>query len=152
MSQQIDYRAIDLPDNEQYENWTYAQRRAYILSEIREVGHPNLLNQSDIARQFDVDRSLISREMDLLGEYVAETLGDRRELTTANVVNRCIAELIEEGEWKDAAELALKLDEWCVRETKLEEMQQQLEALLAGATPGGSADAEGVALEFEGGD
>lgn len=154
MSQQIDYQSLDVPENEQYEQWSYGQRRAYVLSEIREVGHPDLLNQSEIARQFDVDRSTISRDFDALGEYISDTLGERRELSTASVVNRCIAELIEEGEWKDAAELALKLDEWTVRETKLTEMQEQLDALLAGATPGETAadDGSGVLLELEGGD
>lgn len=58
-----------------------------------------------------------------------QTLGDRRQLTTDAVVQRCIAELLEEGKWKDAGNLTLKYDEWLAREADLSEMQEQLRQL-----------------------
>lgn len=95
MAQSIDYRSIDLPDEEPYEEWTYGQRRAFLLEEVKEVGHPRLLHNSELADQFGVNPSTITRDLDVLGEYVGEQVGDRRQLTTASVVNRCIAELIK---------------------------------------------------------
>lgn len=150
MGNKIDYRSIDLPDNEQYGDWTYAQRRAYLLSEIEDVGHPSLISQTEVARQFDVSQSQISQDLDALGEFVEDTLGSRRQLRTAAVVNRCIAELLREEKWKEAGKLALDMDEWMVRETTLEEMREELLALIADENES-AADAEGVTLELEGG-
>lgn len=115
------------------------------------------MRQSELGEKFGVDQSTISRDIDTLGEYVDETLGDRRQLTTDAVVQRCIAELLEEGKWKDAGNLTLKYDEWLAREADLSEMQEQLQAILDanGAGDGESKNGDGdggpgVELTFEG--
>lgn len=153
MTAPIDYESTELPDNGQYEEWTYAQRRAYVLSEIRDVGHPKLLNQTEIAKQFDVDPSSIHNDIDVLAEYIDDTLGDRRVLTTDTVVQRSIQGLLEEGEYRKAAQTALEWSEWVAREGDLATMKEQLEALVEATQAGGESESEnevgGVELAFD---
>jgi hypothetical protein len=139
MTGQIDYESIELPDSRSYDEWTYAQRRAFVLFAIREVGHPNALNQRSIARQFDVDPSTIHNDLDVLSEYLNDTLGDRRVLTTDTVVQRSIRGLLDEEEYRKAAKTAMEWSEWVARERELSEMQEQLAALVA-ATQGTDAN------------
>lgn len=156
MTQEIDYRSVEVPDGGDYENWGYTERRAYILTRIEDVGHPKRLRQKDLAEQFDVSESTITRDIDAIGDHVGETIGDRRTITTASVVDKCICKLMDEGEWRDAAELQLKLDEWVTRETTLSEMQEQLNELLSedsersdSESASGSGTETAVSLQFE---
>lgn len=47
----------------------------------------------------------------MLSEHLDETLGNRRILTADAVVQRSIAGLLDEEEWRKAAKTALEYDE-----------------------------------------
>lgn len=129
MTGEIDYESVDVPDEKEPSEYTYAERRAEILELVNEAGHPRRINQSRLADRYNCSPPNISKDMNTLAEYVETTLGDRRELTTQATVERAIEGLLDEEEWRQAAKTALEYDEW-IRETKeLEEMMERIEQI-----------------------
>lgn len=131
MTGQIDYETVGLPEDEAYENWHYTARRAYILQEIHRLGHPKRLRQVDLAHRFDVSQATISRDIDALAEYVDESIGERRTLTTAAVMERCVAGLLEEGKYCDAARIQLEWDQWVHEQHTIADLRDELSELRA---------------------
>lgn len=130
MSDFIDYDSRELPGGEDYKEWTYADRRTYILSEIRDAGGPRGINQAAIARQFDVSPATVHNDVDVLADYIEETMGDRRQMRTTMVVERAIQGLLENDQYRKAAQTALEWNEWVAREGELAEVKDQLADLL----------------------
>lgn len=129
MTGEIDYESVDVPDEKEPSEYTYAERRAEILELVNEAGHPRRINQSHLADRYNCSPPNISKDMNTLAEYAETTLGDRRELTTQATVERAIEGLLDEEEWRQAAKTALEYDEW-IRETKeLEEMMERIEQI-----------------------
>jgi hypothetical protein len=111
----VDYTTVDVPDGKPPEEYHYTERRAEIFSLIEAAGSPQRMNQSDLARRYDVDQSQISRDIDALGEYVAESLGQRAKLTTRMMFKRVVGDLLEEDDWrasKAAWEVVTEWNEW----------------------------------------
>lgn len=128
MSDKIDYRSVNVPADLPPEDYTYAQRRADLLREIERVGHPGLVNGAEMARRYGCSRQNIYNDLDVLADYVADRVGDRQELTTNAVFQRCLRGLLEEGEWRDAARTAKEWSEW-VDGRELDELWDRLEDL-----------------------
>lgn len=127
MTDPIDYESIDIPEDKAPSEYSYTERRAEILERIKEAGHPKAVNQSELADRYGCSDPNIHKDMNALGEFVDESLGDRRELATQAVLERSIKGLLDQGEWRQAAKTALEYDEW-VRETKdLQELLERLE-------------------------
>lgn len=108
----VDYSAVDLPDKQRTE-WHYTHRRAELLELVQEAGHPDELNQSELADRYGVSQQQISKDMDRLGEHVRATVGtDRRALVVDSVIQRSIRGMLDEGEYRQAAKTAMEWDEW----------------------------------------
>ena len=129
MSRSIDYRAIDVPDDEEPENYHYTARRAELLDLVERTGHPQLVNGARLARRYGCSRQNIYNDLDVLAEYVDETLGDRRVLTTNAVIQRCVAGLLENEEYRKAARTQLDFNEWIDVYRDREEFADRLEAV-----------------------
>lgn len=112
MTREIDYESVEIPDEKAPSEYSYAERRAEILERIKEAGHPRLVNQAEIADEFGCTRQNIHKDMNALAEFVDETLGDRRELTTQAVLERSITGLLADKEWRQAAKTALELERY----------------------------------------
>lgn len=107
-----DYSAVDLPDTPRTE-WHYSHRRAELLQLVREAGHPDELNQTELAERYGVSQQQISKDLDRLGEHVRATVDlDRRALVVDSVIQRAIRGLLDEGKYRQAAKTALEWDEW----------------------------------------
>lgn len=129
MTGSIDYEAVEIPEDKEPVDYSYAERRADVLERIKEAGHPKAVNQSDLADRYGCSQQNISKDMAAIAGFIDETLGDRRELATQAVLERSIQGLLDEGEWRQAAKTALEYDEW-VRETKeLDEMMDRIEQI-----------------------
>lgn len=128
MSDTIDYRSVDVPADKSPEDYTYAERRADILREIERVGHPRLVNGAELGRRYGVTRQSIYNDYDELADYVSDHVGDRQNLITDAVFQRCLRGLLEDGDWRDAARTAKDWSEW-VDGRSLDELWDRMEDL-----------------------
>lgn len=114
-SSSVDYEAVDLPSPAEKPRveWHYTERRAELLQLVREAGHPDDLNQTELAERYGVSQQQISKDMKRLGEAIREGLdADRRALRVDSVVQRSIRALLDKGEHRKAAKTAMEWDEW----------------------------------------
>jgi hypothetical protein len=132
-----DYSSVEIPAKPP-EEFTYAERRASLLSQIEDLGHPKLLNQSEQAERFGVSQSQIHKDLKRLGEACRDhiTDRDRRALTVESVVNRAVIGLLREENYRKAARTIMEFDDWKTEFAELEEMQAELEELRAEVTEG----------------
>jgi hypothetical protein len=127
-SNQPDYAAVSVPSKPPTE-YDHVERRAELLQQVRDLGHPSMIHQGEAAERYGVSQQQISKDLDRIAEYVEANLGARHELTIDAVFQRSIQGLLEEGEYRKAARTAKDYDEWVTDRTDLEEIQEQLEFL-----------------------
>ncbi len=107
-----DYGTLDFPDKPRTE-WHYSHRRAELLQLVREAGHPDELNQTELAERYGVSQQQISKDLDRLGEHVRASVDlDRRALVVDSVIQRAIRKMFEEGDYRQAAKTVMEWDEW----------------------------------------
>lgn len=123
-----DYAAVSIPSKPPTE-YDHVERRAELLQQVRDLGHPSMIHQGEAAERYGVSQQQISKDLDRIAEYVEANLGARHELTIDAVFQRSIQGLLEEGEYRKAARTAKDYDEWVTDRTDLEEIQEQLEFL-----------------------
>jgi len=128
-----DYTAVEVPTTKPPEEFSYQERRADLLQQIRDLGHPSMINQVEAADRYGVSQSQISKDLSRLAESVREHIvdRDRRAFTVDAVVRRSIQGLLEEGEYRQAAQTALDWDEWITEFHDLRELERQVEELKA---------------------
>jgi len=149
------YRQIRVPEDVPPEEYSYSQRRAEILQLIEEAGHPDALNQAQLGRRYEVDRSSICRDFKRLREFLRETIGDHRHAVSATVFRKAIREHVEAGEWSDAIDAVESWNDWLreegARDTEPEELAVEMSAsdryadLVGQASSDPLSDVEGVA-------
>ena len=127
-SSQPDYAAVNIPSKPPTE-YDHRERRAELLQQVRDLGHPSMIHQGEAAERYGVSQQQISKDLDRIAEYVEANLGARHELTIDAVFQRSMEGLLEEGEYRKAARTAKDYDEWVTSRTDLEEIQEQLEFL-----------------------
>jgi predicted DNA-binding protein (UPF0251 family) len=124
-SNQPDYAAVSIPSKPPTE-YDHVERRAELLQQVRDLGHPSMIHQGEAAERYGVSQQQISKDLDRIAEYVEANLGARHELTIDAVFQRSIQGLLEEGEYRKAARTAKDYDEWVTDRTDLEEIREQL--------------------------
>ena len=112
-SNQPDYSAVDLPSKDPTD-FSYVERRAELLQRVKEAGEPSVLNQTELADTFGVSQQQISKDLDRLAGHVRERMidRDRRAFVVENVVRRSIRGLLNEEEYRKAAQTAMDYDDW----------------------------------------
>lgn len=125
-----DYRSVDLPSKPP-EEYSYKERRARLLQLIVEHGHPDTINQTEMADRFGVTQQQISKDISRLGEYVHGQVLDRnqRALVVQSVTQRAIRGLLEDGDYRKAAKTAMEYDDWATEFIDLSEMAADIEQL-----------------------
>jgi hypothetical protein len=104
-SNQPDYAAVSIPSKPPTE-YDHVERRAELLQQVRDLGHPSMIHQGEAAERYGVSQQQISKDLDRIAEYVEANLGARHELTIDAVFQRSIQGLLEEGEYRKAARTA----------------------------------------------
>ena len=134
-----DYGTVEIPAKPP-ENFTYHERRASLLQQIRDLGHPSMINQSEAADRFSVSQQQISKDIDRIAESVREhmTDPDRRAFSIDSVLRRSMQGLLNEGEYRKAAQTALDYDEWIREQYEAEEFRRRIERLETAAEQEGS--------------
>ena len=110
----IDYGAVHPPENKNYGEFNYAERRSVLLRRIERAGHPRALphTYSELADEFDVSKSTIHRDLRVLAEWTAENV-ERDHVHIMDAVFRgAIQDLVDEGKMAWAAEVGKEWFEW----------------------------------------
>lgn len=125
-----DYLSVDLPSKPP-EEYSYKERRARLLQLVIEQGHPDAINQTEMADRFGVTQQQVSKDIKRLGEYVHGQVLDRnrRALIVQSVTQRAIRGLLEDGDYRKAAKTAMEYDEWATDFIELSEMAAEIERL-----------------------
>lgn len=125
-STQPDYESVEIPSKPPTE-YTWQQRRTELLQLIRQAGHPRALNQTELADRYGVTQQQISKDFDRLAEHTKNALGTRRALISDAVFNRSIEGLLEEGEYRKAAQTVKDWNEWVDEYRELQALEQRIE-------------------------
>jgi transposase-like protein len=140
MSQDIDYRAVEVPDDKGPTEYTYAERRAEILALIEEAGHPRAINQSRLAERYGCAQSNISNDVDRLREYITATIDEETvDAITETVYQKSVQELMSNGEYKDAVKAVESWNDWLMKRGRVEKEPEQHEV-----------DGSGIVLNLDG--
>ena len=132
-----DYESVEIPDDEPPEEYHWTERRAEILKLVEKEGHPSALNQDALAARYGVTQAQISQDMDRLAEHVRDRLHDRgrRALVVDTVVQRCVQELMNDGQYRAAAKTALEWEEFAASLTDLDELHDRVADLETSTAP-----------------
>jgi hypothetical protein len=136
-STQPDYSAIT-PSSKSPTEYSYAERRAEILQQIEDLGHPSAINQTELADRYGVSQQQISKDLDRLDEHVRGRLGRRRDLEIGSVLQRCMTGALEDGDYNAARKAATAYDEYLDRRIDTLEFRKRIERLEDAA--GGEGD------------
>ena len=121
MSNDIDYRAIEVPTDKPPQEYTYAERRAEILQLIEEAGHPRAINQSRLGERYGCAQSNISNDVSVLREYITSNIDETTvDTITETVYQKSIRELVDNGEYKDAVKAVESWNDWLMDRGKVE--------------------------------
>lgn len=125
-----DYGSVEIPAKPPGE-YTYHERRADLLQQIRDLGTPAAINQTEVADRYGVSQQQISKDLDRIGESVRERIldRDRRTLATDAVLRRAVQGLLNEGEYRKAAKTELDRAEWIREEHETEAFARRLDQL-----------------------
>lgn len=129
-STEPDYSAVTISQKPRLE-YSYVERRAELLQLIEEVGDPKALNQTELAEHYEVSQQQISKDFARIAAHVRETMvdRDRRAFVVEHVVRRSIRGLLDEGDYRKAAQTAMEYDDWITEFHDLEQIDDRLSAI-----------------------
>lgn len=107
-----DYYQVDVPQQKDPTDYSYIERRSEILGLILERGSPHGVKQARLAERYDVSESQISQDMDRLRTHVENHLGRSAKMTTRALYQKTIQNLQDEGEYREAFEVAMEWNKW----------------------------------------
>lgn len=128
-----DYSTVEIPTTKPPEEFTYQERRADLLQQIQDLGHPSMINQVEAADRYGVSQQQISKDLDRIAESVRAHLTDRsrRAFSVDTVVKRAIRGLLEEEEYRKAARTAMEWDDWVTEFADIERIEREIEQIKA---------------------
>lgn len=119
----------DVPTQKPREEFTAAERRAEIAEIITQLGHPTMVNQTELAERYGVSQPQIHKDINRIAEHAADTLGDGHELEVESVFRRSIRGLLNDEEWRKAAKTAKDYADWINDRTDIEDLREEVEFL-----------------------
>lgn len=106
------YTEMKPPDSVDPSNYSTHERRADLLRRIVDAGSPGRINQSELAEEYAVARSTVSRDMDRLRDTIDDQLGRDAKLTGKAVFEHVLGDLLEREDWKAKARAFDIMMEW----------------------------------------
>ena len=100
-----------IPIDKDTKTYNKIERRASILREILEKGHPGLVNKTDMARKYNVNVKTIYRDFNYIADNIKENIGTNAELVTKSVYDKAIKKLIS-GTNKDMFFATKVIKDW----------------------------------------
>lgn len=121
MSNDIDYRAVNVPEQKPPSEYSYVERRAETLELIEQAGHPRAISQTRLADRYGVSQGQISQDIDRLRDYINENIDESTvDAITETVYQKSIRELVESGEYKDAVKAVESWNNWLMDRGKVD--------------------------------
>ena len=109
----VDYAAVEIPEDKPPEEYHWTERRAEILQLIKKAGHPDSISPTRLAKRYDVSKGQISQDKARLRKHITNQLnGERVDAITATVFEKSIKELVENKEYRKAAKTAAEWHDW----------------------------------------
>lgn len=103
-----DYARVSYPEGRSemagaMDDFDAAQRRAWLLDKIYELGTPTRINQSEVSEYFGVGQTIISRDInDELAPYVKDHFGERVGMMSDVVFKAAVEKLMDHEPYKAA--------------------------------------------------
>jgi len=94
---EIDYAAVKVPEGKHPEEYHYTERRAEILSKIRNGTSPWALNQTELAKRYDVSQPSIHKDLKRLKTYLKDQLGADAELEANELFREIVTTMREDA-------------------------------------------------------
>ena len=121
MSNEPDYRAVNVPEDKPPSEFTYVERRAETLQLIEQAGHPRAINQSRLADRYDVSQGQISQDVDRLRGYIVDNIDETTvDSITETVYQKSVQELMSNGDYKDAVKAVESWNDWLMDRGKVD--------------------------------
>lgn len=124
MTHNTDYHSIELDPQKDPTDYHYTERRAKLLIAIEQNGDPYTINQTSWAAHFDVDQSTISRDVDVLADYLGGIIGEKAETVAWTSFK---AALDECSTAREKFDLAMEWQEWLQSTGRQETAAMQIE-------------------------
>lgn len=124
----VDYAQIELPEDRDYPDYSYAERRASIYQLIVQRGSPTRLpKQEDLAEQFDVSQQQISKDMNALKEYISDNCAPELRVRTTVAFEKAYKDAIQKAntgdmEWKQVVEILKEWWDWLYERGEKQDM------------------------------
>lgn len=96
--QDIDYEAVKVPEGKHPEEYHYTERRAEILQKIRNGASPWSLNQTELAKRYDVSQPQIHKDLKRIKSFLRDHLGEDAELETNELLREIITQIRHDAE------------------------------------------------------
>lgn len=120
--QGVNYEELEPPENPKEASTQH--RRAALYRRVKELGHPALFDREEkehFARKFDISFRQVYYDLEAVREFVEGTLNFQEHVTNVKFVfEKAMAEAIDEGEWDEAADIAMQESEWLERRGVIE--------------------------------
>ena len=125
----VDYTAIEIPEDKTPEEYHWTERRAEILQLIEKAGHPGSISPTRLARRYGVTKGQISQDKSRLQEFITDRLNEERvDAITATVFEKSIKELMDNNEYRNAAKTAAEWHDWLTDRGHVSQEPDRLEA------------------------
>lgn len=95
---EINYEAVHVPEGKRPEEYHYTERRAEILGKIRNGSSPWQLNQSELARRYDVSQPTIHKDLKRLKTFLKGTMGEDAEIETNELMRDIVTNIRQDAQ------------------------------------------------------
>jgi len=123
----MSYKDIVIPKDKDVKKYNAAERRHVLLQIICEKGHPSMINQTEIAKDFDVTQGMISKDIEAIRKDVTKHLGTDADLIMESVMTKSITQLQNKGKYFEAARVAEMLGKWFFNRGVIEKTADKVE-------------------------
>ncbi|MEF8875073.1 MAG: hypothetical protein V5A88_10485, partial [Candidatus Thermoplasmatota archaeon] len=96
----MDYSKVSIPEDKDKREYDTDERRAYVFEKVIDAGHPQFINQSDLAEVFEVSATTIYNDLDAIADSIWENSGDV-DLLFDTIYESVIKELREEEDYSE---------------------------------------------------
>jgi len=125
----VNYEAVDIPDDKPPSEYHWTERRAEILQLIEKAGHPDSISPTRLADRYDVSKSQISQDKSRLQEFIVEQIDEPAvDAITSTVFQTAVQELMDNDEYRKAAKTVADWNDWLADRGHVEREPDRLEA------------------------
>ena len=109
----VNYEAVDIPDDKPPSEYHWTERRAEILQLIEKAGHPDSISPTRLADRYGVSKSQISQDKSRLQEFIVEQIDEPAvDAITSTVFQTAVRELMDNDEYRKAAKTVADWNDW----------------------------------------